>query len=87
MNILVTASQTLVGLFVDDGSLAIAILMIVLVSWIFSILMPDMPLVAGAILLVGCLAVLFANVMKAAQESFREWRCQGLKGETSASDH
>ena len=75
MNILVTASQTLVGLFVDDGSLAIAILMIVLVSWIFSILMPDMPLVAGAILLVGCLAVLFANVMKAAQESFREWRC------------
>jgi len=68
MNILVTASQTLVGLFVDDGSLAIAILMIVLVSWIFSILTPDMPLVAGAILLVGCLAVLFANVMKAAQE-------------------
>jgi hypothetical protein len=66
MNILVTASQTLVGLFVDDGSLAVAILVIVLASGIFSILMPDMPLVAGAILLVGCLAVLFANVMKAA---------------------
>ena len=42
MNILVTASQTLVGLFVDDGSLAIAILMIALVSGIFSILTPDM---------------------------------------------
>ena len=68
MNILVTASQTLVGLFVDDGSLAIAILMIVLVSWIFSILTPDMPLVAGVVLLIGCLAVLFANIMKAAQE-------------------
>ena len=68
MNILVTASQTLVGLFVDDGSLAIAILMIVLVSWISSILTPDMPLVACAVLLIGCLAVLFANVMKAAQE-------------------
>ena len=68
MNILVAASQTLVGLFVDDGSLAIAILMIVLVSGIFSILMPDMPLVAGAMLLIGCLAVLFANVMKEAQE-------------------
>ena len=27
--------------------------------------MPDMPLVAGAVLLIGCLAVLFANVMKA----------------------
>ena len=68
MNILVAASRTLVGLFVDDGLLAIAILMIVLVSGIFSILMADMPLVAGAMLLIGCLAVLFANVMKAAQE-------------------
>ena len=68
MNILVTASQALVGLFVDDGSLAVAILVIVLASGIFSILMPDMPLVAGAMLLIGCLTVLFANVMKAAQE-------------------
>ena len=68
MNILVTASQALVGLFVDDGSLAVAILVIVLVSAIFSILTPDMPLVAGAVLLIGCLAVLFANIMKAAQE-------------------
>ena len=68
MNMLVAASQTLVGLFVDDGSLAIAILVIVLVSAIFSSLMPDMPLLAGAVLLIGCLALLFANVMKAAQE-------------------
>jgi hypothetical protein len=68
MNIMVAASRTLVGLFVDDGSLAIAILMIVMVSGIFSILMPDMPLVAGAMLLIGCLALLFANVMKAVQE-------------------
>jgi hypothetical protein len=68
MNMLVTASRTLAGLFVDDGSLAIAILMIVLVSGIFSILTPDGPLVAGAVLLIGCLAVLFANVMKATQK-------------------
>ena len=68
MSMLVAASQTLVGLFVDDGSLVIAILIVVLVSGIFSIVMPDMPLVAGAVLLIGCLAVLFANVMKAAQE-------------------
>ena len=68
MNILVAASRTLVELFVDDGSLAIAILVIVLVSGVFSILTPDMPLVAGAVLLIGCLAALFANVMKAAQE-------------------
>jgi Na+/H+ antiporter NhaD/arsenite permease-like protein len=68
MNMLVTTSRTLVGLFVDDGSLAFAILVIVLVSGIFSTLMPNMPLVAGAMLLIGCLAVLFANVMKAAQD-------------------
>ena len=68
MSMLVAASQMLVGLFVDDGSLVIAILIVVLVSGIFSIVMPDMPLVAGAVLLIGCLAVLFANVMKAAQE-------------------
>ena len=68
MTMLVIAFRMLVGLFVDDGSLALAILVIVLISGIFSILMPDMPLVAGAMLLIGCLAVLFANVMKAAQE-------------------
>jgi hypothetical protein len=67
MTMLVTASRMLVGLFVDDGSLALAILVIVMLSWIFSILMPDMPLVAGALLLIGCLGVLFANVMKSAQ--------------------
>ena len=43
-------------------------LSVVLFSGVFSILMPDMPLVAGAVLLIGCLAVLFTNVMKAAQE-------------------
>jgi hypothetical protein len=53
MNMLVTVSRTLMGLFVDDGSLAVAILIVVLVSGVFSILMPDMPLFAGRILLVG----------------------------------
>ena len=54
-------------MFVDDGSLALAILVIVLLSWTFSTLMSDMPLAAGAVLLIGCLGVLFANVMKAAR--------------------
>lgn len=67
MNILVAASQTLVGLFVDDGSLALAILVVVVFSGIFATLMPDAPLVAGAVLLIGCLAVLLANVKKAAR--------------------
>jgi Na+/H+ antiporter NhaD/arsenite permease-like protein len=67
MTTLVSASRMLVGLFVDDGSLALAILVIVLLSGIFATLMPNAPLVAGAVLLIGCVAVLFANVMKAAQ--------------------
>jgi len=67
MTRLVTAFRMLVGLFVDDGSLALAIIVIVLLSSILANLMPDWPLAAGAVLLVGCLGVLFANVMKAAQ--------------------
>jgi hypothetical protein len=64
---LATAFRMLVGLFVDDGSLALAIIVIVLLSSIVANLMPDMPLAAGAVLLVGSLGVLFANVIKAAQ--------------------
>jgi len=67
MTMLVTAFRMLVGLFVDDDSLALAIIVIVLLSSIFATLMPDLPLAAGAVLLVGFLGVLFANVMKAAQ--------------------
>jgi hypothetical protein len=67
MTMLVTAFRMLVGLFVDDGSLALAILVVVLFSGIFATLMPDAPLVAGAVLLIGCLAVLLANVKKAAR--------------------
>jgi hypothetical protein len=55
----------LAGLFVDDGSLALAILAVVLLAGVFATLMPDVPLVAGAILALGCLGVLLANVARA----------------------
>jgi len=67
MTVLVNVFQTLVGLFVEDGSLALAITAIVLLSVIIAILLPDMPLAAGGLLLVGSLGVLFGNVMKAAR--------------------
>jgi hypothetical protein len=67
MTTLATVFRTLVGLFVDDGALALAIIVIVLLSWIFTALFPDLPLAAGAILLVGSLAGLFTNVIKAAE--------------------
>ena len=48
----------LLGLFVDDGALALAIIVVVLVSWTLSTLLLDMPIVAGAVLLIGCLGAL-----------------------------
>ena len=67
MTMLATVFRMLVGLFVDDGALALAIVGIVLLSWIFAVLMPELPLVSGAMLLVGSLVVLFASVMRAAR--------------------
>jgi hypothetical protein len=65
MNALVAVIREIAGLFVDDGSLALAILTVVLLAGAFATLMPDVPLAAGAILLFGCLGVLLANVAKA----------------------
>jgi len=57
----------LAGLFVDDGSLALAILAVVVLAGVLATLMPEFPLVVGATLLFGCLGVLLANVARAAQ--------------------
>jgi hypothetical protein len=57
--------RELIGLFVDDGSLALAIVTVVLIASAFATLVPDVPLAAGAILLFGCLGVLLANVARA----------------------
>ena len=67
MTMLVTCFRMVLGLFVDDGALALAIIVVVMVSWTLSTLMPDMPNATGAVLLFGCLGALFANVMKAAR--------------------
>jgi hypothetical protein len=53
------------GLFVDDGSLALAILSVVAIAAIVAALVPAMPLIAGATLLLGCVGVLLVNVMRA----------------------
>jgi hypothetical protein len=49
MTMLATAFRMLVGLFVDDGSLALAIIATALLSGILISLMPDKPLVPGAV--------------------------------------
>jgi hypothetical protein len=59
--------RELAGLFVDDGALALTIMAVVIVAGLLAILIPDAPLAAGAILLVGCLAALVWSVRKAGQ--------------------
>ena len=67
MSMLVAVARELLGLFVDDGSLALAILAVVMLAAISIALIPDAPLVTGAVLLLGCLGVLLANVARAAR--------------------
>jgi hypothetical protein len=65
MTRLATALRALLGLFVEDGGLALAILMIVAVAGLVSVLSPKVPLAPGTVLLLGCPGALLANIMKA----------------------
>ena len=58
--------RELAGLFVDDGRLAVSVLAVIALA-AFDALAAGASLAAGAVLLFGCLAVLLANVVKAAQ--------------------
>jgi hypothetical protein len=57
--------RELAGLFVEDGALALAIVAIVVFAGIIAALAPAESWSSGAILLVGCLGVLVANVLTA----------------------
>ena len=65
MKTLIGIVEELVGLFVEDGAIAIAIMAVVVVAGIFTALVPAAPVATGAILLIGCLSVLVVNVMQA----------------------
>ena len=64
MNTLGAALRELVGLFVDDGALALEIVAVVALAGVSKVLIPDVPMAAGAILLFGCLGVLLGNVRR-----------------------
>ena len=66
MTMLAAVFKELIGLFVDDGALALTIVGVVLLSWILATIFTDLPLAAGLVLLVGALAALIANVMTVA---------------------
>jgi hypothetical protein len=65
MKALSVAFREVAGLFVDDGSLALEILAVVILAAIAATFLPAVPLAAGGILLLGCVGVLFANVTTA----------------------
>ncbi len=67
MNMLAAVIRELLGLFVDDGSLALGVLAVVLLAAVSTALVPDLPLATGAILLLGCLGALLVNLAKAAR--------------------
>jgi hypothetical protein len=64
---LVAVGRELIGLFVDDGSLALQIVAVVLMAGASAALAPEIPLATGAVICFGCLGVLFANVARAAR--------------------
>ena len=53
--------RELIGLFVDDGMLAVATIAVIVIAAMVASLTPGAT--AGVVLLAGSLAVLFANVM------------------------
>jgi hypothetical protein len=67
MSTLAAAVHELIGLFVEDGSLALQIVAVVLIAGASAALVPEVPLATGAIICFGCLGVLFANVARAAR--------------------
>jgi hypothetical protein len=67
MNGLIAVLREIAGLFVDDGALALGILAVIVAAGVLATLLPSFSLVAGAVLLFGCLGVLLANVMRAAR--------------------
>jgi hypothetical protein len=57
--------RELAGLFVDDGALALAIIAVVAFAGMVAMSMPQASLAAGAVLLLGCLGVLFSSAVVA----------------------
>jgi hypothetical protein len=66
MRPILAALREVAGLFVDDGWLALSVIVVVALATAIS-RVPGAGLAAGGVLLLGCLAALLANVLRAAQ--------------------
>ncbi|MDX8531952.1 hypothetical protein RFM41_07635 [Mesorhizobium sp. VK25A] len=71
MNVIRLVFKELVGMFVDDGSLALlALILIALITAAVKLLALP-PLIGGFVLLVGCLAILLESARRAARDKAR----------------
>src|SRR3954466_2813204 len=64
--VIATSSLKVLRRPVEPG-LALAILVVVVLAGLSAPLMPDVPLAGGVVLLLGCLSVLLANVLRASR--------------------
>jgi hypothetical protein len=64
MNTLKMVFHELTGLFVDDGAFALAIVAVVILVAILRVAIPNIPQLAGGMLLFGCLGALSVNVWR-----------------------
>ena len=71
MNTIRALLDELVGMFVDDGSLAIAILAVVAVAGWVSLRFANASAAVAVILCVGCAAALIENVVRTARKANR----------------
>lgn len=64
MKLLAAVARELIGLFVEDGMLALSILEVLVIAVIVAVVTPG--ITAGVVLIAGSLFALFGNVMAAA---------------------
>jgi hypothetical protein len=57
----------LIGLFVDDGALALALVATIAIAALAALLLPGGPVAAGIVLIAGSLGTLVLNVLRAAR--------------------
>jgi len=57
--------RPVLGLFVEDGSLAAVVIAVVLLAGLLRVVLPGAPSLAGVVLLVGCLGALAINLASA----------------------
>ena len=67
MNIVRLVLKEIVGMFVDDGSLALLALILIAAVTAAVKLLSLPPLIGGILLLAGCLAILLHSVRRAAR--------------------